>query len=75
MRATTLLLAGFAALAAAQSTTAPSSAQSSDQAAITRCLAACNEGDVDCSAKCISVPNPNEDDVCPPKMYSTQDRN
>lgn len=64
MRATTLLLAGFAALAAAQSTTAPSSAQSSEQAAITRCLAACNEGDVDCSAKCISVPNPNEDDVC-----------
>ncbi|KAK1834684.1 hypothetical protein QBC39DRAFT_342537 [Podospora conica] len=64
MRVTTLLLAGFAALATAQSSVSVApSAQSSEQAAITRCLAACNEGDVDCSAKCISVPNPNENDA------------
>ncbi|KAK4193530.1 hypothetical protein QBC35DRAFT_469188 [Podospora australis] len=71
MRVTSLLITGLFALAAnAQSNTpAPSSsptidpataAANSQQAEIIKCINACEAGDVNCTSKCISVPNPNE---------------
>ncbi|KAL1891629.1 hypothetical protein Sste5346_007545 [Sporothrix stenoceras] len=68
MRFSAALFVGvFAAFASAQSTTAGSAtgvstagtAQSSAQAAITKCLDACAADDVSCRAKCIAVPDPN----------------
>ncbi|EXF79705.1 hypothetical protein CFIO01_13239 [Colletotrichum fioriniae PJ7] len=65
MRFTSIIVTGaFAVLAAAQSTTTTSaSAASSAQAVIEKCLSGCPATDVNCQAKCISVPNPNEDQV------------
>lgn len=65
MRFTPLVLTGlFALTASAQSTTSSASAPlNSEQAAIIRCIEACQEGDVSCTSKCIAVPNPSEDDV------------
>ncbi|KAK3395920.1 hypothetical protein B0T20DRAFT_48625 [Sordaria brevicollis] len=65
MRFTPLVLTGLFALAAnAQSTTSSASAPlSSEQAAIVKCIEACDEGDVSCTSKCIAVPNPSEDDA------------
>lgn len=65
MRFTTVFLTGaLAAFASAQSTTASAApAETSQQAAIAKCLAACEEGDVSCTSKCIAVPNPNEAQV------------
>lgn len=65
MRFAPLILTGLFALTAnAQSTTSSASApQNSEQAAIIKCLEACQEGDVACTSKCIAVPNPSEDDV------------
>ena len=65
MRFTTaLFLSGTAVLASAQTPTASApTGSTTEQTAIIRCLDACAEGDVDCAAKCISVPNPNEDDA------------
>jgi len=72
MRFTALLYTGVFALAAAQSastgsapttTDAATAAQNSQQAAILACLKTCKEGDVDCTSKCITVPNPSENDV------------
>jgi hypothetical protein len=71
MRVTSIFLAaGLALFANAQTATgnnAPSTtvdsisaAQSSAQAAIIRCLDACDPKDVNCRAKCLSVPFPNE---------------
>lgn len=74
MRFTTIILSGLVALASAQdasktTVTAPTSvdpataAQNSQQAAIIRCIEACKPGDVNCTSKCIAVPNPDEDAV------------
>ncbi|KXX75100.1 hypothetical protein MMYC01_207647 [Madurella mycetomatis] len=73
MRVTSVLLTGVLALVAnAQSTTggsvptatdSSSSAQDSLQAAIVACIEACDPGDVDCTSRCIAVPNPNEEQV------------
>ncbi|KAH6853800.1 hypothetical protein B0I37DRAFT_16021 [Chaetomium sp. MPI-CAGE-AT-0009] len=70
MRVTSIFLAaGLALFANAQTTTgnnAPSTtdgataAQSSAQAAITRCLETCDPKDVNCRAKCLNVPFPND---------------
>ncbi|KAM7207035.1 hypothetical protein V8F33_000134 [Rhypophila sp. PSN 637] len=61
MRFAIVFLTGaFAAFATAQSTTTSAYAgQTSQQAAISRCLAACEDGDVNCTSKCIAVPNPD----------------
>lgn len=72
MRASSIILAGVFALASAQSTTSTVSvtttetapnAANSQQAVITACLNACEEGDVSCRAKCIAVPNPDSSAV------------
>ncbi|KAK0748156.1 hypothetical protein B0T21DRAFT_355944 [Apiosordaria backusii] len=74
MRVTSLFLTGaLAVLASAQGTTTTAAAatsldpataaQNSQQAAILRCINACTPGDVNCTAKCNPVPNPNEQDV------------
>ncbi|KAM7209093.1 hypothetical protein V8F20_000702 [Naviculisporaceae sp. PSN 640] len=65
MRFTTVLLTGaLAAFASAQTTTASADpAVTSQQAAIAKCLAACEDGDVSCTSKCIAVPNPDEAQV------------
>ncbi|KAK0731731.1 hypothetical protein B0H67DRAFT_640082 [Lasiosphaeris hirsuta] len=69
MRSTLFLLGALAALATAQTTTpatatnTAANAANSEQAAILACLDACTAGDVSCTAKCISVPNPNTSDV------------
>ncbi|KAK4220121.1 hypothetical protein QBC37DRAFT_407898 [Rhypophila decipiens] len=61
MRFATVFLTGaFAAFASAQSpTTSAYAGQTSQQAAIAKCLAACESGDVNCTSKCIAVPNPD----------------
>ncbi|KAK3394312.1 hypothetical protein B0H63DRAFT_444480 [Podospora didyma] len=72
MRFTSVILAGvFAAVASAIDQTAastsaapaPTVSQDPQQAAITRCLSACNPGDVNCTSKCIAVPNPDVSQV------------
>ncbi|KAK3957099.1 hypothetical protein QBC32DRAFT_2094 [Pseudoneurospora amorphoporcata] len=66
MRFTPLILTGLFALAAnAQSTTTTSASAplNSEQAAIIKCIEACQEGDVSCTSKCIAVPNPSDQDV------------
>ncbi|TDZ12936.1 hypothetical protein C8034_v005177 [Colletotrichum sidae] len=73
MRFTSIIAAGILAVSvAAQSSTstvvvtAVSSAantESSAQAAIRKCLEACQASDVTCQSKCMSVPSPNEDQV------------
>lgn len=74
MRFTSILAtAGFALLASAAGTAtsaapatsvdAATAAANSAQAEIQRCLGACKDGDVNCSSKCIAVPNPNEAQV------------
>ncbi|KAK4105526.1 hypothetical protein N658DRAFT_122803 [Parathielavia hyrcaniae] len=74
MRVTSLFVAaGLALFANAQSSTeataasgtvdAATAAQTSAQAEMIRCLDACDPSDVDCRAKCIAVPNPNEAQV------------
>ena len=66
MRFTTLLVAaGFAFFANAQTTTSSANAaQNSQQAAMIKCIEACPAGDVVCTSKCITVPSPNESQVC-----------
>ncbi|ORY66340.1 uncharacterized protein BCR38DRAFT_338969 [Pseudomassariella vexata] len=69
MRFTSIIVAGIFALSAtAQSTTGETSVSStttsavptnSVQAAIDNCLKACESGDVNCQAKCITVPSPD----------------
>ncbi|GAB1310455.1 hypothetical protein MFIFM68171_00665 [Madurella fahalii] len=73
MRVTSILLTGvFALVANAQSTTNPSpptttdpaaAEQSSAQAAMIACIEACEAGDVDCTSRCIAVPNPDDAQV------------
>ncbi|KAJ0107936.1 hypothetical protein J7T55_007148 [Diaporthe amygdali] len=70
MRFTSIIVAGaFALFASAQDTTATSSvtatAATTDaaQASELACLNACDAGDVNCQAKCISVPAPNGSQV------------
>ncbi|KAJ4388395.1 hypothetical protein N0V85_007595, partial [Neurospora sp. IMI 360204] len=65
MRFMPLILTGLFALSAnAQSgTTSASAPQNSEQAAIIKCLEACQDGDVACTSKCIAVPNPSDQDV------------
>ncbi|KAK4043006.1 hypothetical protein C8A01DRAFT_32951 [Parachaetomium inaequale] len=71
MRVTSILLtASLALFANAQTSTggteasttldAATAAQSSAQAEVLRCLGTCAAGDVNCQAKCISVPFPND---------------
>ncbi|KAK3328978.1 hypothetical protein B0H66DRAFT_9588 [Apodospora peruviana] len=74
MRFTSIIVTGALALvASAQSTTtttnpptttdSATAAANSAQAAILACLDACKPGDVDCTSKCIAVPNPNASQV------------
>ncbi|KAK3356192.1 hypothetical protein B0H65DRAFT_565502 [Neurospora tetraspora] len=65
MRFTPLILTGLFALSAnAQSgTTSASAPLNSEQAAIIKCIDACQDGDVSCTSKCIAVPNPSDQDV------------
>lgn len=74
MRVTSILLAGVLAFVAnaqdatttdaAPTTTDPAlAAQNSAQAAMIACIEACQAGDVDCTSKCIAVPNPDESHV------------
>lgn len=70
MRATSILLASaFAVFATAQTTTAttdsapPATTTDPVQAAMIRCIEACEPGDVSCTSKCIAVPNPSESQV------------
>ncbi|KAK4136367.1 hypothetical protein BT67DRAFT_439365 [Trichocladium antarcticum] len=71
MRVTSILFAGVFALVASAQTTVNSTptidpataAQASNQAESLRCIQACKAGDVDCTSKCIAVPNPNEEQV------------
>ncbi|EGO53736.1 hypothetical protein NEUTE1DRAFT_106609 [Neurospora tetrasperma FGSC 2508] len=65
MRFTPLILTGlFALTASAQNaTTSASYPVNSEQAAITKCIEACDAGDVSCTSKCIAVPNPSDSDV------------
>ncbi|KAJ4318323.1 hypothetical protein N0V84_006920 [Fusarium piperis] len=61
MRFTSVFVAGtFAAMAAAQSTTASISPAQQSQL---DCLDDCPAGDVKCQSYCITVPSPNEDQV------------
>ncbi|EAQ93249.1 hypothetical protein CHGG_01484 [Chaetomium globosum CBS 148.51] len=71
MRVTSIFLAaGLALFANAQTTTggdsasktvdAATAAQTSAQAEMLRCLNACDADDVNCRAKCIAVPSPND---------------
>lgn len=74
MRVTSILFAGVFALVASAQTTVNSTptmdpataAQASNQAESLRCIEACKAGDVDCTSKCIAVPNPNEEQVILP---------
>jgi hypothetical protein len=69
----TFLYAGALSVAAAQATTgnnaptptagAADPAQTSAQAAMIKCIEACTPGDVNCTAKCIAVPNPDASQV------------
>ncbi|KAL0475746.1 hypothetical protein QR685DRAFT_513605 [Neurospora intermedia] len=65
MRFTPLILSGlFALTASAQNaTTSALYPVNSEQAAITKCIEACDAGDVSCTSKCIAVPNPSDSDV------------
>lgn len=67
MRFTAVLFAGaFAAFASAQSTTVSSSPSTTTDpvaASIVACINKCDEGDVDCTAHCVAVPNPNNSQV------------
>ena len=67
MRFASIIFAGaLAVFASAQSPTSSArAALTSEQAAIDRCISACTPGDVNCTSKCIAVPNPNEDQVSP----------
>lgn len=66
MRLTTAVIASILAVAYAQETTITPSSSSIDtsttgQASILSCLEDCDEGDVDCQAHCVPVPNPSEE--------------
>lgn len=67
MRFTAVLFAGaFAVFASAQSTTVTSSPSTTTDpvaASIVACINKCDEGDVDCTAHCVAVPNPNSSQV------------
>jgi hypothetical protein len=80
MRVTSILVAaGFALFANAQTSTestpastsldAAQASQSALQAEIFKCIDACNDGDVQCTSKCIAVPNPNESQVRSHSFY------
>ncbi|KAH6650700.1 hypothetical protein F5144DRAFT_543714 [Chaetomium tenue] len=70
MRVTSIFVAaGLALFANAQTTTgnspsqtvdAATAAQTSAQAEVLRCLNTCKADDVNCRAKCVAVPNPND---------------
>ncbi len=72
MRVTSILLAGvFALVANAQTNTGVAAPTTTDaataaQASSLRCIEACKAGDVDCTSKCIAVPNPSVDQVISP---------
>ncbi|KAK7418972.1 hypothetical protein QQZ08_011051 [Neonectria magnoliae] len=60
MRFTVALVAGFAAMASAATTTASVDPATASYVA---CLDACDAGDVKCQSYCITVPSPNESQV------------
>jgi hypothetical protein len=78
--ATIFLTASLALFANAQTATdnqaptttdASSAAASSAQAEMNRCITACGAGNVDCQAKCVNVPSPNDKQVSSPLLIST----
>jgi len=78
MRFTSVFFAGLVAVASAQDATSeegtpsvtpvadaptPTMSLTPEQSRVAACLEACADGDVSCEAKCVNVPNPNEDMV------------
>lgn len=78
MRFTSVFFAGLVAVASAQDATpeegtpsvtpvadapTPTMSLTPEQSRVAACLEACADGDVSCEAKCVNVPNPNEDMV------------
>ncbi|KAJ6446046.1 cell division control protein 54 [Purpureocillium lavendulum] len=64
MRFTSVIFAGALALvASAQSDATPTRSLSPAEASAAACLKACKPGDVNCQSHCITVPNPDENQV------------